>query len=109
MHASSDEREAFYRGTDVTQIYDKGGERMRVSVEQNLRTYVRTLRYLPLTSGGAGDFSILRHIQGIDGRDRQPWLFLPSPLRAKHIAIKPLLTCWLDCAVAALLSCGEQP
>ena len=108
LHASSDEREAFYRGTDVTQIYDKGGERMRVSVEQNLRTYVRTLRYLPLTSGGADDFSILRHIQGIDGRDRQPWLFLPSPLRAKHTAIKPLLTCWLDCAVAALLSCGEQ-
>ena len=54
------------------------------------------------------DFSILRHIQGIDGRDRQPWLFLPSPLRAKHTSIKPLLTCWLDCAVAALLSCGEQ-
>ena len=103
------EREAFYPGTDVTQIYDKGGERMRVSVEQNLRTYVRTLRYLPLASGGPGDFSILRHIQGIDGRDRQPWLFLPSPLRAKHAAIKPLLTCWLDCAVAALLSCGEQP
>ena len=50
LHASSDEREAFYRGTDVTQIYDKGGERMRVSVEQNLRTYVRTLRYLPLTA-----------------------------------------------------------
>ena len=81
---------------------------LRVSVEQNLRTYVRTLRHLPLQSGGPDDFSILRHIQGIDGRDQQPWLFLPSPLRAKHTSIKPLLTCWLDCAVAALLSCGEQ-
>ena len=108
LHASAEQREAFYRGTDVTQIYDKGGERMRASVEQNLRTYARTLRYLPLQSGGEGDFSILRHIQGIDARDRQPWLFLPSPLRAKHTSIKPLLTCWLDCAVAALLSCGEQ-
>mgnify|MGYP000072394024 CR=1 FL=1 len=108
LHASAEQREAFYRGTDVTQIYDKGGERMRVSVEQNLRTYARTLRYLPLQSGGPDDFSILRHIQGIDSRDRQPWLFLPSPLRAKHTSIKPLLTCWLDCAVAALLSCGEQ-
>ena len=59
-------------------------------------------------SGGEGDFSILRHIQGIDSRDRQPWLFLPSPLRVKHTSIKPLLTCWLDCAVAAILSCGER-
>ena len=81
---------------------------MRVSVEQNLRTYARTLRYLPLASGGGNDFSILRHIQGIDGRDQQPWLFLPSPLRVKHTSIKPLITCWMDCAVAALLSCGER-
>ena len=48
LHASTEEREAFYRGTEVTQIFDQGGERMRVSVEQNLRTYARSLRYLPL-------------------------------------------------------------
>ena len=108
LHASSDERKAFYADTDVAQIFDGGGERMRVSVEQNLRTYARCLRYLPLASGQGRDFSILRHIQEIDRRDRQPWLFLPSPLRVKHVAIKPLITCWMDCAVAALLSCGER-
>ena len=108
LHAHEAEREAFFEGTDVAQIYDKGGERMRVSVEQNIRTYLRCLRHLPLESGGAEDFSILRHIRAIDTRERQPWLFLPSPLRAKHTSIKPLLTCWMDCAVAALLSCGEH-
>ena len=78
---------------------------MRVSVEQNLRTYARTLRYLPLAEKDDGnDFSILRHIQGIDRRDQQPWLFLPSPLRVKHTSIKPLITCWMDCAAAAMLS-----
>ena len=47
LHASAEEREAFYRGTDVTQISEPGAERMRVSVEQNLRTYARTLRWCP--------------------------------------------------------------
>ena len=80
LHGSPEQREAFYRNTDVTQIFDQGGERMRVSVEQNLRTYLRSLRHLPLAEKGDGEqFSILRHIQGIDSRDRQPWLFLPSP------------------------------
>ena len=109
LHASDADREAFFKGTDVTQIFDKGGERMRVSVEQNIRTYLRSLRHLPMDSGGANDFSILEHIRGIDARSgRQPWLFLPSPLKAKHTSIKPLLTCWMDCAVAALLSLGER-
>ena len=109
LHASPEEREVFYRDTDVVQIFDQGGERMRVSVEQNLRTYLRTLRHLPLAEKDDGsDFSILRHIQGIDQRDRQPWLFLPSPLRVKHTAIQPLLTCWMDCAAAAILSLGER-
>ena len=108
LHASIEERTAFFAGTEAAQTYDQGGDRMRSSVEQNLRTYARSLRYLPLASGGKGDFSILRHIQGIDERERQPWLFLPSPLRIKHHSIKPLITCWLDCAVAALTSCGER-
>ena len=108
LHASIEERAAFYAGTEAAQTYDQGGDRMRASVEQNLRTYARSLRYLPLASGGKGDFSILRHIQGIDEREQQPWLFLPSPLRIKHHSIKPLITCWLDCAVAALKSCGER-
>lgn len=109
LHGSPEEREAFYRNTDVVQIFDKGGERMRVSVEQNLRTYLRSLRHLPLAETGDGEpFSILRHIQAIDRRERQPWLFLPSPLRVKHTSIQPLLTCWMDCAAAAILSLGER-
>ena len=109
LHGSPEQREAFYRNTDVSQIFDQGGERMRVSVEQNLRTYLRSLRHLPLAEKGDGEqFSILRHIQGIDSRDRQPWLFLPSPLRVKHTSIQPLLTCWMDCAAAAILSLGER-
>ena len=109
LHGAPEEREAFFRNTDVVQIFDKGGERMRVSVEQNLRTYLRALRHLPLAEKGDGEpFSILRHIQGIDQRERQPWLFLPSPLRVKHTSIQPLLTCWIDCAAAALLSLGER-
>ena len=109
LHGSPEEREAFFRNTDVVQIFDKGGERMRVSVEQNLRTYLRALRHLPLAEKGDGEpFSILRHIQGIDQRERQPWLFLPSPLRVKHTSIQPLLTCWIDCAAAAILSLGER-
>ncbi|MGE3738214.1 MAG: type IV secretion system DNA-binding domain-containing protein [Geminicoccaceae bacterium] len=109
LHGSPEKREAFYRNTDVTQIFDRGGERMRVSVEQNLRTYLRSLRHLPLAEKGDGEqFSILRHIQGIDRRERQPWLFLPSPLRVKHTSIQPLLTCWMDCAAAAILSLGER-
>ena len=110
LHGSPEQREAFYRGTDVTQIFDQGGERMRVSVEQNLRTYLRyTAPSAAGQKGGGEHFSILRHIQGIDSRDRQPWLFLPSPLRVKHTSIKPLLTCWIDCAAAATPVLGEQP
>lgn len=108
LHASIEERTGFFAGTEAAQTYDTGADRMRSSVEQNMRTYARSLRYLPLGSGRQGDFSILRHIQGIDRRERQPWLFLPSPLRSKHHSIKPLITCWMDCAVAALKSCGEQ-
>ena len=109
LHGSPEEREAFFRNTDVVQIFDRGGERMRVSVEQNLRTYLRALRHLPLAEKNDGsEFSILRHIQNIDRCCRQPWLFLPSPLRVKHTAIQPLLTCWMDCAAAAILSLGER-
>ena len=57
LHGSPEQREAFYRNTDVTQIFDQGGERMRVSVEQNLRTYLRSLRHLPLAEKGDGDSS----------------------------------------------------
>jgi type IV conjugative transfer system coupling protein TraD len=109
LHGAPEAREAFFRNTDVVQIFDQGGERMRVSVEQNLRTYLRALRHLPLAEPGDGaPFSILRHIQGIDRCCRQPWLFLPSPLRVKHTSIQPLLTCWMDCAAAAILSLGER-
>ena len=109
LHAADEVRQDFFRGTDVAQIFDHGGERMRMSVEQNVRTYLRSLRHLPLDSGGENDFSILEHIRSIDVRSGpQPWLFLPSPLKAKHFSIKPLLTCWMDCAAAALLSCGER-
>jgi hypothetical protein len=38
---------------------------------------------------------------------RRPWLFITSR-RDNHDAVKPLITCLLDCAVAALLSMPEK-
>ena len=69
-----------------------------------MSTYARSLRYLPQTAGRNDDFSITQFIESLDTRESpKPFIFVTSRER-EHAALAPLITAWVDSAVAAILS-----
>jgi type IV conjugative transfer system coupling protein TraD len=122
LTASREDKEAFFQGTEAAKYYAEKADRAGASVDMNAATFLRSLRYLPATSGGIDDFSITEFMANVDAfggpahlreshasraqrrrSHRPPWLFLPAG-GTEHEALKPLITCWVDSAVAALMS-----
>ena len=94
------------RDTEAEIYLEEGLERMGGSIRGNLNTYIKPLRYLPPDAGGEGDFSIRQFVGDMDDAapgTRHPWLWLTSQ-SDDHDAIMPLLSCWADLAMSALLS-----
>jgi type IV conjugative transfer system coupling protein TraD len=104
-------RRMLLAGTEAAKFFEPEGERTARSIEMNMTTYTRALRFLPASSGGRQDVSIRELIatqarRPANGR-RRPWLFFASR-PTEHDSLRPLLTCWLDVAVASLMALPEE-
>lgn len=90
------------KGTEAARVFQKDAERATASVLFCLAEAVKILAALPQRGEGPGvsfdDF--YESLPAIEGPN--PWIFLASRKR-NFAAAKPLLGCWLDCAVAAIL------
>lgn len=134
LTGSREEKERFFAGTEAAKYFAEKADRAGASVDMNAATFIRSLRYLPATSGSAGDFSVANFMASVDARfaphdlgrsiitrlppsrrahlaarraARPPWLFLTGG-GTEHEALKPLVTCWVDSAIAALMAKGPQ-
>jgi len=106
------EKYAFFQGTEAAKFYEADNTKTSASIDSTLAVYARTLRFLSADAGKPGaDFSISDFVKSSDRPTpqgtRRPWLFITSQ-RDNHEAVKPLITCLLDSAVAALLSMPEN-
>jgi len=90
------------RGTEAARVFQKDADRATASVLFCLSEAVKILGALRQTGDGPAlsfdDF--YESLPAIEGA--KPWIFLASRKR-NFAAAKPLLGCWLDCAVAAIL------
>jgi len=86
------------KGTEAASLItgDESGSKLAISIRASAAAYVRCLKLLPV-EGEA--FSIRKFTE----EDGSGWLFISSRIDY-HAALRPLLSCWLDCAAAALLS-----
>lgn len=101
---SREERGLLLRGTAAQKYFEPGAERSGQAIDTTMSTYARCLRYLPQTAGGDRDFSITRFIEDLDITPApKPFIFITSRER-EHAALMPLITAWVDSAVAAILS-----
>ncbi|MEZ5936002.1 MAG: type IV secretion system DNA-binding domain-containing protein [Alphaproteobacteria bacterium] len=106
LTTTREELHAILAGTPAARYLEEGVEKMGASVRGNVDTYIDSLTHLRPDAGGAGDFSIRRFVERSalkTAGHAHPWLWLTSQ-SDDHEAIRPLLTCWIDVAVSALLS-----
>ncbi|MEO1092270.1 MAG: type IV secretion system DNA-binding domain-containing protein [Pseudomonadota bacterium] len=102
-------KRAFFAGSEAAKYFTDEAGKMGASVDANMATYVRSLRVLRGGAGNRGDFSITAFVEALDDERRpKPWLFLTSRPKEEE-TLTPLLTAFVDTAVAALLSLKECP
>jgi type IV secretory pathway TraG/TraD family ATPase VirD4 len=98
-----DELRALTAGTEASRVFQKDAEKATASVLFCLAEaakIVGTLKIAPAegpTISFDAFYAALPHITG-----PKPWIFLASRKR-NFAAARPLLGCWLDCAVASIL------
>lgn len=97
MNVSISEITQYVENTEAASIISHGGERMAVSVRGVLAAYTRSMKYLPKD---APRFSIKEWIRQDDG---DGWVFLTTK-DEQRTALKPLITAWMDTAIAAIAS-----
>lgn len=87
----------YLKGTEAETLASDKIEKTAVSIKSVLATYLKSLKYVK-DDGEA--FSIRDWVQNDSAKN---WLFITS-LGDRHETLKPLISCWLDIAVNALLS-----
>jgi type IV conjugative transfer system coupling protein TraD len=96
------EIENFVKGTEAETLVSDKIQKTALSIKSVLATYLKTLKYLK------EDGEIFSIRQWIADDTQKNWLFITSNA-AKHESLKPLISCWIDIAVNALMSCKEDP
>jgi type IV secretory pathway TraG/TraD family ATPase VirD4 len=86
-------------GTAGAALVDPTAERTAASVKMTAVNALRSLKYLPGEGRGETAFSI----RGFVEREDDAWLFLSAPADQRE-ALKPLIACWLDVAVRAVMT-----
>ena len=91
------------RGTEAARVFQKDADKATGSVLFCLSGAAKVMRLLRGHDGDGPTIGFDRFYQGLPEIDgAKPWIFLAS--RKRNIdAARPLLGCWLDCAVAAIL------
>ena len=98
-----DELAELTRGTEAARVFQKDAEKATASVLFCLAEAAKIVGTLKSAPDGAPSVSFDGFYAGLsDIEGAKPWIFLASRKR-NFAAAKPLLGCWLDCAVAAIL------
>lgn len=98
-----DELAELTRGTEAARVFQKDADKATASVLFCLAEAAKVVGALKSTPGDGPTIGFDAFYEGlakIDGP--KPWIFLASRKR-NFAAARPLLGCWLDCAVAAIL------
>ncbi|WP_339348661.1 type IV secretion system DNA-binding domain-containing protein [uncultured Sphingomonas sp.] len=98
-----DELAELTRGTEASRVFQKDADKATASVLFCLAEAAKIVGTLKAAPGDGPTISFDGFYEGlakIDGP--KPWIFLASRKR-NFAAARPLLGCWLDCAVAAIL------
>lgn len=91
------------RGTEASRVFQKDADKATASVLFCLAEAAKIVGSLKRVPGAGPCLSFDDFYQGLpDFEGAKPWIFLASRKR-NFAAAKPLLGCWLDCAVAAIL------
>ena len=100
---TADELTELARGTEAARVFQKDADKATGSVLFCLSGAAKVMRLLREQNGDGPAISFDRFYQGLpEIKGAKPWIFLAS--RKRNIdAARPLLGCWLDCAVAAIL------
>jgi type IV conjugative transfer system coupling protein TraD len=95
------------KGTPIGAIFAGSQDhenRLARSVLGTLLPYIECLQFLPAGTAAGGTFAIRDWVEKIDQTSGpKPWLFISSRADS-HEATKPLISCWLDCFAASLMS-----
>jgi type IV secretory pathway TraG/TraD family ATPase VirD4 len=107
VHALRDmtpeELAALTRGTEAARVFQKDADKATASVLFCLAEAAKIVGALKLAPGAGPTVSFDDFYQALPGIEgAKPWIFLASRKR-NFAAARPLLGCWLDCAVAAIL------
>jgi type IV secretory pathway TraG/TraD family ATPase VirD4 len=98
-----DELAALTRGTEAARVFQKDADKATASVLFCLAEAAKIVGSLKRAPGDGPSLSFDDFYQGLPRIEgAKPWIFLASRKR-NFAAAKPLLGCWLDCAVAAIL------
>ena len=103
-----DELRELVKGTEAARLFEKDAEKATASVLFCLAEASKIIGTLKPdagneTDGYAATISFDEFYGGLAAVDgAKPWIFLASRKRS-FAAARPLLGCWLDCAVAAIL------
>lgn len=100
---TADELAALTKGTEAARVFQKDADKATASVLFCLAEAARIVGTLKPDAGDGPTISFddfYQSLPAIEGA--KPWIFLASRKR-NFAAARPLLGCWLDCAVAAIL------
>ncbi|WP_174279638.1 type IV secretion system DNA-binding domain-containing protein [Sphingomonas bacterium] len=98
-----DELAELTRGTEAARVFQKDADKATASVLFCLAEAAKIVGALKAASGDGPTVSFDDFYAGLPGIEgAKPWIFLASRKR-NFAAARPLLGCWLDCAVAAIL------
>ncbi len=95
------------KGTPIGAIFAGSQDhenKLARSVLGTLLPYIECLQFLPAGTDTKETFAIRDWVEKIDQTSGpKPWLFITSRADS-HEATKPLISCWLDCIAASLMS-----
>lgn len=98
-----DELAELTRGTEAARVFQKDADKATASVLFCLAEAAKIVGTLKPAAGDGPTVSFDDFYAGLSGIEgAKPWIFLASRKR-NFAAARPLLGCWLDCAVAAIL------
>jgi type IV secretory pathway TraG/TraD family ATPase VirD4 len=100
---TADELAALTQGTEAARVFQKDADKATASVLFCLAEAAKIVGSLKRAPGDGPRLSFDDFYQALPRIDgAKPWIFLASRKR-NFAAARPLLGCWLDCAVAAIL------
>ena len=98
-----DELSELTKGTEAARVFQKDADKATASVLFCLAEAAKIVGALKPAPGTGPSISFDDFYAGLPSIDgAKPWIFLASRKR-NFAAARPLLGCWLDCAVAAIL------